>query len=113
MGVVVVGTESDRPVVELLKQAAPFVRDVTGQTDFGQLATVGRQAVGVVGNDTGPVHLMAAVGAPTLVLYHGGARPQILRPNGPAVHWLQRDSLSDLTAEHVWNWMRENWVGSG
>lgn len=105
-GVVVVGTKTDGPVIMALKRAAPVICDLMDRTDLGQLASIARQARAVVGNDTGPVHLMATVGAPTLVLYHGKARPEVLRPNGPAVSWLQRPELRDLPVDEVWSWLK-------
>ncbi|GIX50652.1 MAG: glycosyl transferase [Limisphaera sp.] len=109
--VLLVGTSADRDATERIKHEEPRVRDLTGQTDFGQLAELARRATAVVGNDTGPIHLMAAVGAPTLVLYSGESDPRRMLPPGPHVAWLQRPSLTELTLDDVWTWFRDHWLG--
>jgi heptosyltransferase-3 len=41
-----------------------------------------------LGNDSGPTHLAAALGLPTLALF-GPTNPQIWSPRGPQVHIIQ------------------------
>jgi heptosyltransferase-3 len=53
-------------------------------------------AAGYVGNDAGPTHLAAAVGAPTVALF-GPTDPQVWRPLGPGVQVLR-------SAEHERGW---------
>ena len=80
---------------------APGLINLAGRTDLGQVAALARRAVAVVGNDTGPVHVTAMVGAPTLVLMSRVTDPVRMLPRGPTVHWLKRENLADLTAEEV------------
>jgi ADP-heptose:LPS heptosyltransferase len=111
LAVVAVGTRADQDALQTLCRLAPSVLNLAGQTDFGQLAELARRALGVVGNDTGPVHLMAAVGAPTLVLYGSESEPQRVQPSGSAVGWLQAKSLADLKVDEVWTWLQRHWFG--
>lgn len=106
---VAVGTRSDQPTLSELTAAAPHVLNLAGRTDFGQLAALARRALAVVGNDTGPVHLMAAVGAPTVVLYSAASDPLVVRPNGPRVAWLQCPRLEDLQVDEVWALLVQTW----
>jgi ADP-heptose:LPS heptosyltransferase len=57
-------------------------RDLTGRTDFAQVAARGARATIAIGNDTGPVHLIAAAGAPTLVLFSSASDPALCGPRG-------------------------------
>ncbi len=77
------------------------VADLTGRTDFAQLAGLGARAALVVGNDTGPTHLLAATGAPTLALFSGESDPALCAPRGRRVAVLRRERLSDLDPEAV------------
>lgn len=113
MTVVAVGTDADREAIETLCEQAPAVINLAGRTDFGQLAALGRRAAAVIGNDTGPIHIFAAVGAPTLVLYSGKSDPVVMRPNGPHVAWLQRDRLADLPVAEVWRELSQRWPQLG
>ncbi len=82
---VLVGGEQDRPVAERVLAAcrAPCV-DLTGRTDLLDLAAVSTACRAAVGNDTGAVHLAAALGCPTLVLF-GPTDPARTRARGPRV----------------------------
>jgi len=55
---------------------------MAGDTNVGQLAALFRQAAVVLGPDSGPLHLAAAVGAPTVALF-GPADPVEFGPWGP------------------------------
>lgn len=55
--------------------------------DLGELATAVRGARAFVGADTGPTHLAAQLGVPTLALF-GPTDPTVWRPVGPVVHVL-------------------------
>jgi ADP-heptose:LPS heptosyltransferase len=98
---VAVGTGADREAIAGIRAAAPAVIDLAGKTDIGQLAEVARRALGVVGNDTGPIHIAAATGAPTLALMSARTDPARMTPHGPDVGWLRRESLDDLTPDEV------------
>ena len=52
----------------------------------------------MVSNDTGPAHLLAAAGAPTLALFSGESDPALCAPRGAQVRVLRRERLSDLDA---------------
>lgn len=101
-GVVVVGTAADRESIDTIVKLAPNVVNLAGRTEIGQLAALARRTLAVVGNDTGPVHIMGAAGARTLVLMCGESDPVVMLPGGPKVSWLQRNSLADLPVEEVW-----------
>ncbi len=75
-------------------------RDLTGRTDFAQIAVLGARATLAVGNDTGPMHLIAAAGAPTLVLFSAASDPALCGPRGH-VAVLQSKNLADLPASQV------------
>jgi ADP-heptose:LPS heptosyltransferase len=101
VGVTVIGTEQDREGIRTILRLAPAVMDFSCRTDFGQLAALGRRANAVVGNDTGPVHILAAVGAPTLVLISGKSHPFVTLPESPNVRRIQIESLADLSVDAV------------
>ncbi len=79
------------------------------KTSLFQITTLATQAIGALGNDTGP-QLIAATGCPTLTLYSRVNPPQ----KGGASAWdktrhhtLYADHLTDLSAETVWNTLLE------
>ncbi|MGA3404033.1 MAG: glycosyltransferase family 9 protein [Acetobacteraceae bacterium] len=79
--------------------------DLTGQTGFGDLADLGRAAIMAIGNDTGPMHLLATAGCPSLVLFSGDSDPARCAPRAPPgaprVRVLRRHDLATLTPAEV------------
>ena len=98
--VVIIGAEQERGLADIIRQAAPTARDLTGKTDLAALARLAASAAIVVGNDTGPTHLAAAAGAPTVALFSSDSEPALSAPRG-AVTILQRDTLADLAVADV------------
>src|SRR6185312_2670945 len=98
---VVVGGPGEAPLGAAIKAACPAARDLTGQTSFGEIVGLGRIAFRAVGNDTGPMHLLAAAGAPATVLYSAASDPALTAPRGPEILILRRQSLADLSVEEV------------
>ena len=98
---VAVGTSADREAIAGLLRAEPSVIDLCGQTSLAELVGIAHAAIGAVGNDTGPIFLVAAVGAPTLMLMSHHTDPVRAAPWGPCTAWLKRENLDDLTVEEV------------
>lgn len=71
--VVVIGTEPERPLVEaLLADMKAEADGVCGRLSLGGLAGLLSRAAVVVANDSGPLHLAAAVGASTVGIFWCG-----------------------------------------
>ena len=81
--------------------AAAGVRDLAGQTSLLDLAALSRGAVLSVGNDTGPMHLIAAVDCRSVVLYSDESDPALCAQRGSAVSILRRGRLTDLAVDEV------------
>jgi ADP-heptose:LPS heptosyltransferase len=98
---VIVGGPAERELGRQIAMAVPEALDLTGETSLGELASLGRSALSAVGNDTGPMHLLAAAGTPVVVLFSGASDPELTSPRGRRVQILRRDSLADLTVPEV------------
>ena len=94
---VVVGSHAEGPIA----RAIPAAVDLTGQTSFGDLADLGRAAHFAVGNDTGPMHLLATAGCPVVVLFSHDSDPALCAPRGPDVRVLRRPDLASLDVAAV------------
>lgn len=101
---VVLGAAAEAPLAAAIIAACPGAVDLTGRTSLPDLASLGRGAVLAVGNDTGPMHLIAAVGCRCVVLFSGASDPALTAPRGPGGTWptvLRVADLADLPAERV------------
>ncbi|NIA70877.1 glycosyltransferase family 9 protein [Pelagibius litoralis] len=95
------GAEAERAEIAAIARVAPGARDLCGRTSLEALAALGRGAGLAVGNDTGPMHLIAASGAPSLVLYSHDSDPAKIAPRGARVETLRREVLAELSLEDV------------
>ncbi|HEX9808437.1 MAG TPA: glycosyltransferase family 9 protein [Alphaproteobacteria bacterium] len=114
---VVVGAAAEAEACAAVAAAAPETLNLCGDSPLLEVAALARAAAGAVGNDTGPMHLIAAVGCPSLVLHSGATDPALTRPRGPyegpgarppppgapaeTVTVLRRDDLSTLGVAEV------------
>ena len=101
MDVAVIGGGGEADLAAAILAAEPTAKDLTGKTDFAQIAGLGARAAVMVGNDTGPSHLITAAGAPGAVLFSGESDPALCAPRGRRVEVLRADHLSDLKLETV------------
>jgi ADP-heptose:LPS heptosyltransferase len=93
----VVGSEAEA----VIARDIPAAVDLTGQTSFGDLADLARAARFAVGNDTGPMHLLATAGCASVVLFSADSDPTLCAPRGPDVRVLRRPDLASLPVEAV------------
>jgi ADP-heptose:LPS heptosyltransferase len=101
---VVLGTAAEAALAAIIKKTCPASVDLTGRTDIADIAGLARRATLSVGNDTGPMHLIAAVGCPCVVLFSVDSDPALTAPRGPGGTWptvLRVPDLADLPVERV------------
>jgi ADP-heptose:LPS heptosyltransferase len=100
LDIVVIGGPQEAVLAHTIQRATPGVRDLTGRTDFARVAILGARAVIAIGNDTGPLHLAAAAGAPTIVLFSKASDPALSAPRGNVVV-LRSENLASLAVSDV------------
>ena len=98
---VVLGGRDEARLAAAITAGCPEARDLTGRTGLADIAVLARGAAGAVGNDTGPMHLIAAAGCPSLVLFSAESDPALTAPTGPNVGILSCKRLADLQVAEV------------
>jgi ADP-heptose:LPS heptosyltransferase len=101
---VVLGARTEAKLAAVIRAACPAALDLTGRTAIADIAALAARAAVAVGNDTGPMHLIAAVGCPALVLFSAASDPALTAPRGPGGAWpalLRVSELGDLSPERV------------
>lgn len=98
---VLLGTESEKDITTSIKQSCAGAIDLTGQTSLMDIAPLARNAQLVIGNDTGPMHIIAPTGCHTFVLFSKHSNPTRHAPLGHNVHTIQVDDLDELAIETV------------
>jgi ADP-heptose:LPS heptosyltransferase len=98
---VLIGGKAESEAIETIRTACPDAIDLSARTELGDLAALGAGAMLAVGNDTGPLHLISAVGCKTVVLFSRASNPDMSRPRGRDVRVLQVENLADLPLNRV------------
>jgi ADP-heptose:LPS heptosyltransferase len=98
--ILIIGGLQESQIARDIQHHLPAARDLTGRTDFAAIALLAARAALAVGNDTGPLHLVAATGAPTIVLFSKASDPALSAPRGH-VAVLQADNLAELPVDSV------------
>lgn len=108
--IILLGDGNAAPLVAALREAAPGLQwavgatavagrpdadvvDLTGSTELPEATAWLRACSLYVGNDSGLMHVAAALGTPTVGLY-GSSNPEWTRPTGPFVEVVAADGFA-------------------
>ncbi len=71
LAVVIIGDNSERPIADQIAGMSPSARfvDLVGKLTLGQLAALLERCALYIGNNTGPMHIAAGVGARIVAIY--------------------------------------------
>ena len=98
----IIGTVSEKAIAQAITKAVPSAIDLTSQTTLFDIASLARLALVAIGNDTGPMHLIAGVNCPSLVLFCTvEADPVHSSPVGKTVEIIARPDLTTLPVDDV------------
>jgi heptosyltransferase-2 len=128
-GVWVLGGPADAPIGDEVAAAAPGVINLAGRTTLSEAIDLLAAAAAVVANDTGLMHVAAALGRPVAALY-GSTTPRfsppltdrgaILREDLPCSPCFERvcplghfNCLNGLAPERVWTALEPMLAGEG
>lgn len=98
---VILGAGPEQELADAIEAICPQAVSFVDRTDFLDIIVLGRGARCAIGNDTGPMHLLAASGCPSLVLFSGASDPALCAPRGAHVTILRRDNLAALAVNEV------------
>ncbi|MBI2104134.1 MAG: glycosyltransferase family 9 protein [Candidatus Omnitrophica bacterium] len=102
--VVIGGPEAVGWAPDVAPAGQPRVVNLVGGLSLSELAELLRAARLLVSNDSGPVHLAAAVGTPTVVLFGGSspaAGPRRWGPWGDGHTVIWKGSMEEITVDEV------------
>ncbi len=103
---VILGTDADKDVAFVIQRVCPGALSLINRTDFIQIVVLARQANLAIGNDTGPMHLIASANCPSVVLFSDSSDPDRCAPRGLEVTVIKKRNLQDLGPGELWETMQ-------
>lgn len=97
---VLLGTDKEAAEIAAIRALCPQAVDLAGRTSTLDIIALARDSLAAVGNDTGPMHLIAAGGCPSLILFSHESDPALCAPRGK-VTVLRRPRLDELEETEV------------
>ena len=98
---VVMGPDVPPEVTRVVAEMCPSAVDLTGRATVNEMVFLAWAATAAVGPDNGIMHLTAASGCPTVVLYDGASDPALVGQRGNRVTILRRSHLADIPVGEV------------
>ncbi|HYM31306.1 MAG TPA: glycosyltransferase family 9 protein [Candidatus Cybelea sp.] len=98
---VLLGAADEADLLTRIAEACPAAQNLAGETSLGDVAALARHAFAAVGNDTGPMHVIAAAGCRSVVLFSDASDPKLCAPVGRDVRILRRVPLASLSVDEV------------
>ena len=86
------------------KQKYHSIVNLIGETNFSDLAYLSSRAKLILGNDTGPMHLLVACSnnkIPKIVLFGGASDPKLCAPIGKNVKIVKENNIKDIMTENI------------
>lgn len=98
---VLIGRDEEKDVLSAIQECCPQSINLINQTSLFDLAELGRHAVGALGHDTGPMHIVAVTHCPSILLFSYSSIPEHYAPRGFQAQVIHSHSLDDVSVEEV------------
>lgn len=98
---VLLGTSAESQIIKEISNNCKGTIDLVGKTSLDQIVILARNALCAIGNDTGPMHIIAPTGCPSVILFSKHSNPTRHAPKGNKVKTLQVDNLQEMTLSMV------------
>lgn len=97
---VIIGSPAEQHLAMTIQKSCPRTLDLTGQTTLMELAGLLHRADYVIGNDTGPLHLAAAMDTHVITLFSQDSDPRLAAPLAISPGRTRIVSAADLATIH-------------
>ena len=100
---VLIGGSDEKDIYKIYEKDK-FVLNLIGNTNFSDLAFLSSGAELIIGNDTGPMHLLVACSknkATKIVLFGDASNPDLCAPKGYNVTIVQKKNINEIKPESI------------
>ena len=100
---VLIGGSDEKDIYKIYKKNK-FVLNLIGNTNFSDLAFLSSSADLIIGNDTGPMHLLVACSknkTTKIILFGDASNPNLCAPKGENVKIVQNKNINKIKPESI------------
>ncbi len=101
---VLIGGKEEEKFLSNRNLANVTYKNLIAKTNFLDLAEIARKSYRIVGNDTGPMHLLVQCSKPEtkkIVLFGSHSDPELCAPKGKNVFIIQKKNINNILLEEV------------
>ena len=98
---VLIGTESDRESVEIIKKNVPDCIDLLNKSPLESIFLLSNNALGAISNDTGPAHLIASTDCKLHLVLSSRSDVKTVIPQSTNVTFNQSDDINNINPDDV------------
>jgi len=98
---VLIGTESDRESIEIIKKNAPDSINLLNKSSLEVVYILAKNALGALSNDTGPAHLIASTNCKLHLVLSNRSNVKTVIPQSDNVTFNQADDINNIKTEDV------------
>lgn len=98
---VIIGRAEESDAIQKIQEICPEAISLKNKTTLFDLGELGRRAVGALGHDTGPMHIIAVTGCPSVLLFSYSSIPEHYAPRGFKAQVIHKKDLKDVSVEEV------------
>jgi len=99
---VIIGGPAEEKIASYIAAQCSSALNLVGKTQLLDIIPLARNALFSVGNDTGPMHMIAPTGCPSIAVFSPFTDPKRNAPTGENVTVIQKDNFDDVTPDIVW-----------
>jgi len=100
---VLLGTKDEQDITHYISKECNDALNLTAKTSLFDIITLGRHANYAIGNDTGPMHMIAPTGCKTLTIFSQYSNPIRNAPSGKNTYTIQIDNFDNLNPKQVFD----------
>lgn len=98
---VIVGSKPEILLAQSITHDIDGVINLVDQTSLLSLVSLAKSAAFAVGNDSGPMHIMAVAGVPSVVLYSQASDPALCAQRGADVTIIRKPTMAEISVDEV------------
>ena len=103
------GTDHEQELIEkIISESKNSALSLAGKTNLEDITTLAKEAIFAIGNDTGPMHIIAATGCRSVTLFSKHSDHKRHYPKGENSTTLFKENIENITIDDVINELEKN-----